>query len=194
MADTATQAGHLDSPVPSTTRRRRRRWLAGGALVLAAAALLPIGLQPGDPPEQPVEQVLREAVADHDAGRLAEAVEGYEEVLERQPGNKIASYNLGLMAHRDGDLEEAAERYRDALRSDPSYVPALLNLAVLRLDEGDPAGAAELYRLAVAAEPDNADAHLRLGEALVAMGEVEEGRASIARALRLDPAVADTAE
>jgi len=88
----------------------------------------------GHPVEPPTpEQLLRLAVAKHDAGRLAEAEQMYHAVLKEQPRQAIANHNLGGLAMRRGQIENALRHLKVALEADPaqeqywlSYVDALI--------------------------------------------------------------------
>ncbi len=161
-----------------------RRAALGMALVAALAAC---GNESS--PEERVAERLDEALAAHAEGRVDEAVEGYENVLEDDPGNQYAHYNLGLVHHQAGRNGEAEAEYRAAIRTDPNFASALFNLAILRT-EADPDEAEELYRSVLTLQPDNASAHLNLGFLLIEHGEEEDGQAELDEAVQLDPSLA----
>ena len=123
------------------------------------------------------------------AGRVEEAEGHYLDVLERNPQDKLAHYNLGLLAQQSGDQEAAAERYEAALAIDPEYVPALFNLAILRSAAQAPREAEALYRRVLAVAPDDANAHLNLGFVLLELGQTQQARQELVRAVTLDPAL-----
>ena len=54
-------------------------------------------------------------------GRFAEAADCFAELLEREPENKQAANNLGVIAHQRQDLLAAAEYFSRALMIDPAY-------------------------------------------------------------------------
>ena len=76
--------------------------------------------------------VLQAAVAAHQAGDLKEAVRLYGEVLDEQPSNAIANYNLGVLSLGIQNLETAIILFKNAVDSNPdekqywlSYIDAL---------------------------------------------------------------------
>jgi Tfp pilus assembly protein PilF len=165
-----------------------RAWCIRGALGVAlAAALVACG---GDSsPEERATERLDEALAAHAEGRIDEAVDGYEKVLEDEPGNQYAHYNLGLVHQQAGRNADAEREYRAAISTDPNFASALFNLAILRT-EADPDEAEELYRSVLTLQPDNASAHLNLGFLLIEQGEEEDGQSELDDAVQLDPSLA----
>ena len=76
--------------------------------------------------------VLQAAVAAHQAGDLKEAVRLYGEVLDEQPSNPVANYNLGVLSLSIQNLENAITLFKNAIESKPeenqywlSYIDAL---------------------------------------------------------------------
>jgi tetratricopeptide (TPR) repeat protein len=140
-------------------------------------------------PEERVAERLDEALAAHAEGRIDEAVEGYQSVLEDEPGNQYAHYNLGLVHQQAGRNADAEAEYRAAIRTDPNFASALFNLAILRT-EADPGEAEELYRSVLTLQPENASAHLNLGFLLIEQDEERDGQAELDQAVELDPSLA----
>jgi tetratricopeptide (TPR) repeat protein len=134
---------------------------------------------------------LAKGLQAHKAGNLAEAATDYREVLVHDPNNKYAYYNLGLIDQTNGSLASADSNYSLAISIDPEYVPALYNLAIVKTAEDDVAAAIDLYRTAVEVQPDYASAHLNLGFALIQNVDRKEGKAELAKAVKLDPSLAD---
>lgn len=93
-------------------------------------------------------------------------------------------------AHRDGRLEDAERDYRATLAADPVHVDALHMLGVLRHQKGQHAEAADLVRRAVDLRPDDAALQLNLGNALKAMGELDNAIERFRNALTLAPTFA----
>ena len=171
--------------------------MAVGARPLRAALLLPVVLAlagcgfggSGTPakPADPAADALARGIAAHNANKLDEAAKDYFEVLQNDPKNKFAFYNLGQIARAQNKLAIAEGYYRSALETDPDFGLALFELAVVRrafnaLDE-----AIVLYRKDIAVEPNNAGAHYNLGILLRIQGKTVEGDAEIARGMQLDP-------
>ena len=125
-----------------------------------------------------------------EAGDQAAAKGTFENVLTLDPENLYAHYNLGLIAQREGRDAAAMQSYDAALATDPAFGPALYNKAILteRLDLDE---AVSLYRQAVEADPEFAPAFMRLGFALVHLGQDEEGEQFLEEGIRLDPSMTE---
>lgn len=158
------------------------------ALVLLAALAVVASGCGGDDAEGTAE-TLDAALTAHAEGRIDAATDGYEKVLDEDPDNQFAHYNLGLLDQQAGRLQEAEERYRAAIRTDPNFTSALFNLAIIRA-QSDPDEAESLYRSVIRIEPDNASAHLNLGFLLIEGGDQASGEAELERAVELDPSLA----
>lgn len=74
--------------------------------------------------DAPIAALLQLAHIDLDQGRLAEARQGYERVLAREPRNVEAITHIGGVLYQEGRLDEALAKVEEALRLDPSYVHA----------------------------------------------------------------------
>ncbi|MFG2985723.1 tetratricopeptide repeat protein [Streptomyces sp. NPDC048258] len=112
----------------------------------------------------------------------------FKRALELDPGNKLAWYNLGVIAQQDGRPSDARDAYDKALKIDPKYTSALYNEAVL-LKSSEPDRAIKLLRRAIAVNPKASTAHLQLGQALAKKGRDDEARDAFRRAVAVDPAL-----
>ena len=79
-----------------------------------------------------IHGVLQEAVVAHQAGDLREAVRLYGIVLNEQPSNAIANYNLGVLSLGIDNVRAAIIMFKNAVDSNPdekqywlSYIDAL---------------------------------------------------------------------
>jgi Tfp pilus assembly protein PilF len=124
------------------------------------------------------------------AGDTAAARGTFRSVLALDGENTYAHYNLGLIAQRAGQDEQAISSYDAALASDPAFAPALFNRGILT-EASDLDEAVALYRRAVEADPEFAAAFMRLGFALVHLGETEEGEKALGEGVRLDPSMSN---
>jgi tetratricopeptide (TPR) repeat protein len=141
--------------------------------------------------EATTDQKLKQGFALHALGRTEDAEKAYTEVLAKDPENKLAHYNLGVIADKNGDGDEAENRYKRALSSDPDFVPALFNLAIRREAAGAPKEAEELYRKIILLDAGMAKAHLNLGFLLLRkLDRKDEGKTEILKAVELDSSLA----
>lgn len=195
----------LPASAPLDARRRRRpvtremgkrnRRLVLALLVCFGAvtvAVLQIGRQSGAPSAnlqsfEDAEKALRE-------GRIDQARTHYMDIILRDPDNKTAHFDLGMLAHMQNRPAEAEDYYMRALKADPEYLPALYNLAVLKESQGRTDEAILLYRRIMDTSPENAPSRFNLGLILYNQkGQPEEGRRLIEQAVRLDPTLASRA-
>jgi tetratricopeptide (TPR) repeat protein len=174
----------LRTPAPPVSRGAP--WAVVAVLAVLVTACVAGLVTASDP--FPAEAKLAAAYRAQQGGDLAGAAELYTEVVEADPANATAQFNLGLIHHTQADLFGAAERYEAALDANPTFVPALFNLAVVRA-ETDPSAAIDLYRRLLAVEPDHAAANLNLGVLLLEQGDAAEASGLIDRALALDPSL-----
>ncbi|MBL8838343.1 MAG: tetratricopeptide repeat protein [Alphaproteobacteria bacterium] len=128
-----------------------------------------------------------EAVAHHQAGRLAEAERLYRAILAADPRHAFALHHLGVIAHQAGHHDAARRLIEDALALVPDFPEALTNLglALLALGRHDEA-VARLDR-AVSIAPDDARALYNLGVAFDAAGNVAGAAVAYRRAVDLKP-------
>ncbi len=126
--------------------------------------------------------LLKQAVALHQAGRLDEAEKAYAQVLAKAPGQFDATHLLGVVALQRGDLAAAQRQIAQALAVKPKDAAALNNLGTVllrakRLDE-----ARAQFERAAKANPALADANSNLGNVLRQLGRVAESVAPLKRA------------
>ncbi|MCW2738833.1 MAG: hypothetical protein JWN97_3477 [Nocardioides sp.] len=136
------------------------------------------------------DTLVETALQQLEAGDDAKARATFENVLELDAGNVYAHYNLGLLAQDAGNDALAIKEYDAALETDPEFTSALYNKGIV-LEADDLGSAVELYRRALAIDPDLAAAHMRLGFALLHLGETDEAEEHLATGVELDPSMAD---
>jgi tetratricopeptide (TPR) repeat protein len=176
------------------------------AIVVANAATGCIPLLAGHPkttpstasgPESPVarraaraEAPLQEGIKQGENKDFSGATHSFRQVLDLNvnPTNKLAWYNLGVIAQHDNRTADAYEAYDHALKIDPNFESALYNKALL-IESTHTDQAIAILRRIVGAEPKAATAHLHLGQALAKKGRDEEAEDAFRLALRADPSL-----
>ncbi len=138
-----------------------------------------------------LEAIFAQAVEDHQAGRLSEAVAGYVQVLALKPDLTAAHNNLGYALTEQGKPDEAEVSYRRALFLRPELADAHNNLGTILFERDQLEEALECYRRAIGLDPDYADAYNNLGIALHRKGRLDEAENSIRKGLSLEPGVAE---
>ena len=117
---------------------------------------------------------------------VSEAIKSFRRVLDLEPRQTVARYNLALVLRRADRLQEALEELRRALAIDPR--PEVhYTMGIIYWHQGDLDRAADALRAAVAAEPHYADAHYSLGAVLKAKRDWPGAAASLRRAVDLRP-------
>jgi tetratricopeptide (TPR) repeat protein len=138
-----------------------------------------------------VEQVLKQALDHHRAGRLEEAERLYHQILQVDPRQVDALHLLGVIALQANDTGVAVEYIRRALRQKPQYARAHNNLGLALAAQNRLMEAIGSYREALRLKPAYADAHNNLGNALADLGSLAEAEASYREALRHKPDYAE---
>jgi tetratricopeptide (TPR) repeat protein len=144
---------------------------------------------PAKSDSQQASDNLRAGLSAQIAGRTDEAATDYHKVLDKDPKNKYALYDLGLIDQNAGRTDAAEREYRQALQTDPEFVNALFNLAILRT-KADPNEAVTLYQHAIRLQPSWAGAHLNLGFLLKSLGKDPEAQAEFKLAVQYDSSLA----
>lgn len=163
------------------------RWRSALAALMVGVAFA--GPACGSSSEKPkTDAAIEKGLQAQSEGKIAEATKVYNSVLAKDPANKYALYNLGLIDQQAGRTDAAITRYRAALASDPNFEPALFNLAIA-VTPTDPQQALTLYKRVIAINPNNAAGHLNLGFLLKSMGQEDEGQTEIDKAVQLDPSL-----
>ncbi len=124
-------------------------------------------------------------------GRLDEAVEAYQKMIDLKPGPQSFS-RAAHVRWLKGDLHGAIELARLAARaSDPrdpdSSAWSYSRLALYELQAGDAAQALDACEIALRIHPDDAGALLVRGRILLAGGDASEAIKALSRAAMLNP-------
>src|SRR5580704_991617 len=132
-----------------------------------------------------------EALALHQAGRLADAEKIYQRVLKKIPDHFDALHLLGVVFHQRGNHARAVRQIDLALKRSPQNHFALNNrgIALVELKRFDEALAT--FERAIATRPDFADAHSNRSSVLNALKRFTEALAASDRALALRPGFAE---
>jgi predicted Zn-dependent protease len=145
-------------------------------LPLARAALLLVtaGLACGAPARLAAQELdlagkSQQGKALMAAGRYAEAVPVYRDLVRALPGNAGLLMNLGMALHMGGQDREAVPQFEAALRLQPDLFPATLLLGASQMRLGRAGAAVAALQKAVRLQPDNAEARSMLADALLAL-------------------------
>ncbi|HUO92301.1 MAG TPA: tetratricopeptide repeat protein [Rhizomicrobium sp.] len=134
-----------------------------------------------------VRAKFRQAVADENGGRLAEAERLYEEVLALQPSFVDALHRLAGLALQTRRTERGAALIAQAISISPGVAQAHANLGYALATLGRHDEALASYDTAIGLNPEFADAHYSRGIVLDQLKRLEEALASFEAAIRLKP-------
>jgi tetratricopeptide (TPR) repeat protein len=144
---------------------------------------------------EPDEYVYREAyfllgLAYLDANQTAAAKEIFTH-LANQEGKATFLNNLGIAFMRTGDIERAIESFAEAVEQDDGESLFRFNLGWAHWRAGKGAEALESFREVVKQDPEDGEAHLLLAAAAAAQAHAEEASEERARAIAIEPKLAD---
>lgn len=132
-----------------------------------------------------VTTLLQQAVAHHQAGRLAQAQDLYRAVLATAPRQFDALHLLGVIHRQQGDPVRAVALIGEAIAINPAQATAHCNLGAALQDLGRSADALAAYDQALRLHPGYAMAFANRGNALRKLGRAQEAVDSYERALAL---------
>eukprot|EP00002_Diphylleia_rotans_P035603 TRINITY_DN7786_c0_g1_i1.p1 TRINITY_DN7786_c0_g1~~TRINITY_DN7786_c0_g1_i1.p1 ORF type:complete len:635 (-),score=96.77 TRINITY_DN7786_c0_g1_i1:2236-4140(-) len=107
-----------------------------------------VGVKMLDRPQ--LDNVMRTAVANHQSGKLDEAMKGYLAIVEVQPNYSLGHYNLGVLYQQMGHSATAHKYFQQSIALDPYFAELLVNL-------GDTYTEEQKYYLAVPAYKANVE-------------------------------------
>ena len=138
----------------------------GRCLLLAALLALCATAQP-----DATEDILKQAIALHQAGDINGAIQAYQKYLAARPESLIALSNLGAAYARIARYEDAIAQYRHALKLQPGNTPVELNLALAYYKTGRTEVAGSTLEKVHQAAPDQLQPTLLLADCWLAMGK-----------------------
>jgi Trypsin-like peptidase domain/Tetratricopeptide repeat len=127
----------------------------------------------------------------HEAGRYADAVRAYRQVLRLWPDYEGTWVNLGVDYGNLGWHDSEVSAYQEAIRLKPDDAKAWLNLGLAYEQLTQYAKAVSAEQEAIRLKPDNADAWAGLGLAYYGLGQRSEVINVYEKLKTLDPKLAD---
>src|SRR5579859_6268308 len=139
----------------------------------------------------PVIEKIKQAAQLHQAGRLQEAVDLYQEILRAEPRDWEVQYNMGNALRMLGKFGEAMQAYILAIRHRPDFAQAHNDLGVALAEIGRWQDATAALRRAVVLLPELTGAYNALGIAHKEQGRAAEAIPCFDRALACHPGQPD---
>lgn len=144
-------------------------------------------LQAGSAGKASLPAAFQAALAQHRAGRIAEAAAAYQQIISINPKHGEAQHLLATILQDQGQLDQAIACYRKAIEAQPGSAEIHSNLGNALTSRGSPEEAAQHCRKAVALKPNFAEAHSNLGNALMSLGKLDEAIKCFRSAIRHKP-------
>jgi Flp pilus assembly protein TadD len=123
---------------------------------------------------------------------LAQAETAFRRVLELNPADALAYFQLGLLLKSRGDNSQAASQFERAAQLTPGLTEAHLELGRMAKDAQDWTKAALEFEAVLAWSPQDAEAHYGLAAALKASGRLQDAARELQVALKLKPGVSSS--
>ena len=139
----------------------------------------------------PLQAKIKQGLALHQQGKLAEAERIYGEVLRHQPNHFDALHLLGVIARQTRRTERAVELISKAIRLNGKVAAAHSNLGNALNDLKRPADALVSYDKAIALKPDFAEAYNNRGAVLRDLKRPADALVSLDKAIALKPDLAE---
>ena len=133
-----------------------------------------------------MNQLLQQAMALHQAGRLDEAGPLYVRVLDTAPGDYPALHLLGMLRLQQGRLPEALGLMEQALKVQPGAPDTLANIGLVLSAMGRHDEALAALDRVVAARPSDSKAFSNRGGIKSKLKRMDEALADFDRAITLD--------
>ena len=134
------------------------------------------------------EEIFVRGVEARRQGRPGEAIEAFRQVLEVEPDDAEARFNLARAQIEIGDLDEAELQLRNALESWPGFFDAHFNLSVLLGRRGEEEEAARHLEEALQIDPGHQPTRLLWARLLGQLGDFSAAAAQFDQLLELSPA------
>ncbi|VVM06864.1 hypothetical protein MAMC_01304 [Methylacidimicrobium cyclopophantes] len=151
-----------------------------GPEVMSARGLPPLSVEE-------LSRMLNEAARRYGQGRLAEAADLYEQILEREVRNATAWCNLGVVRFAQRRYAQAQEALRKAIELHPRdpYPYSVLGMAYYRT--GSYLLATTVLERAVAIDGNDCRIRRELGLAYAASGKESAAKRELLKALAINP-------
>lgn len=139
------------------------------------------------PHSDSIQALLRKAVEHHQAGRLAQAAEGYRQVLQRAPEQTDALNLLGILSYQGGQRSEGLMLMQKAVALATDNAGHLFNYACALQGENRKEEALALLRKAAELAPEDGGIRGHLGLTLLEEGSASSALPHLDAAIREQP-------
>ncbi len=140
--------------------------------------------------QTPIDRLFQQGNAAQEAGKYSEAEAIWRRILEIEPKNAVAYYNLGNALYHQKKLDEAIAAYEKAIQLNPKNADIYYNLGIALRNQGKLNEAIAKYQKAIQLDPKDANAYNGLGNVLRNQGKLNEAITAYQKVIQLDPTYA----
>jgi len=134
-----------------------------------------------------INQFLQKGLDELNKGNFQEAEKCYRTILEVQPENFEAHYNLAVTLINSKKFNEGINSYQNAIKFKPDFAEAHYNLAVTLINSKKFNEGINSYQNAIKFKPDFTKAHNNLGNVLYGLKRLNEAKISYQNAIKFKP-------
>jgi len=134
----------------------------------------------------PIDSLLKQGVTLNDAGKFAEAVAKYDEVLKTEPNNMTAMYEKGFSLSIAGKNDEAIPCFEKVIAS-RQIANAYVALANIYDNRNDFVQAEKYYQQGIAAFPNYGSLWFNLGLSYMRQKKYSQAEAAAIESIKLNP-------
>ena len=127
------------------------------------------------------------AAANSELKNLDQAIENFSKVLECNPQDGMAYFNIGIIFTEKGQFDKAIESYQQCLIIDSNHAEAYDNMGSVLRVQGKLSEALEHFLHALNLKPNFAQAHYNLGIVSQETGNTQEAIKSYRKACEIKP-------
>src|SRR3954453_5059752 len=120
---------------------------------------------------QSARDLIAQAQAHFEAGRLSDAEAAYRAALDVSPGHAVLAHNLGVVLAAQGQHQAAIPYFQEVMATEPRHVSAHYNLGMTYLALGQSGDAINALTRTCALDPQHYQAHRALGFLWLSKGE-----------------------
>ncbi|VVH65315.1 hypothetical protein BSPLISOX_2021, partial [uncultured Gammaproteobacteria bacterium] len=139
--------------------------------------------------EKTAEEYLLEGNRDYQKNKFKEAIKAYEKVIEIEPNNNWAHYNMGLAYYGLGKFKEAIKAYEKVIEIEPNNNWAHHNIGFAYAQLNEFEKAIKAYKKAIEIKPDFDKAYYSMGLAYSKLSKFEKAIKALKKAIDLNPAL-----
>ncbi|MEM7681623.1 MAG: tetratricopeptide repeat protein [Planctomycetota bacterium] len=135
-----------------------------------------------------LELAARDAADEVEAAQLrTQSAEELEELLRRHPDDLRAMLNLAALAGEQDGLDAGRTKYQSATEAHPRSAEAFAAYASFLLGQEEPEDSADQAQRALAIDPGSFAGNVALGDAKLALGDLDTAAEAYETALRTHP-------